>query len=67
MSTAGGREVQSGHTHSNYLVTTPARAVYWNSNLRVVYFVSYSNAITTDYDGYEYSNLESSIGHAKRT
>ena len=52
--------------HSSYLVMTIARTVYWNSSLRVVYFVCYSSAMTTTFLGYEYSSSQSSINHAKR-
>ena len=52
--------------HSSYLVMTIARTVYWNSSLRVVNFVCYSSAMTTEFHDYEYSSSQSSIGHAKR-
>ena len=62
----GGREGWNGQVHSNCIVITIARTVYWNLSLRVVYFVCYSSAMATGFLGYQYSSLQSLIGHAKR-
>ena len=44
-----------GQVHSSYLVMTVADTLYENLRLRLVYFVCYSRAMTTDYLGYDHS------------